>query len=198
MKVVVSAVAPSLDAEVEPRFGRAPYFILVDTDTMSLIEAIENTFAMQASGAGIQAAQLVLDKGAEAVITGNVGPKAFQVFVTAKIPVITGASGTVKDAIDQFKQGKLSPTTSATSPAHSGGGWGRGMGMGMGMKMGMGMGHGMCGGSCGMGHSVSKMAGTENSSASEINNLKQQLNNMQQSLDQIVKKLESLEKKVNK
>lgn len=193
MKIVVSAVAPSLDAQVEPRFGRAPYFILVDADTMSLLEAIENPFTAQASGVGIQVAQLVLDKGAQAVITGNVGPKAFQALATADIPVITGVSGTVKEVVEQFKQGKLSPTSSATSPAHSGGGWGRGMGRGMGMGMGMGMGRGMYGGG-GRGMS-SPMPGMGSGNSAEIETLKQQVNKMQQMLEGIWEKLDALEKK---
>ena len=198
MKVVITAAGPSLDAQVEPRFGRAPYFVLVDTETMELIEAIENPFIGQMSGVGVQAAQFIADKGVEAVITGNVGPKAFEGLRLAGIPVYTVVGGKVRQAAEKFKQGALQQVGAATSPAHSGGGWGRGMGRGMGMGLGMGMGRGM-GGGCGMGMGRGMGAGpmpsAEGSDTSELNALKQQINTMQQMLEQIMKRLDNLEKK---
>ncbi len=188
MKVVITAAGPSLDAQVEPRFGRAPYFVFVDTDTMELIEAIENPFVGQMSGVGVQAAQFIADKGVEAVITGNVGPKAFEGLRLAGISVYTVVGGTVRQAAEKFKQGALQQVGAATSPAHSGGGWGRGMGRGMGMGLGMGMGRGM-----GMG--ANSMPSTASSGASELSALKQQINTMQQMLEQIMKRLDNLEKK---
>ncbi|CAD7771133.1 MAG: Dinitrogenase iron-molybdenum cofactor [Candidatus Methanoperedenaceae archaeon GB50] len=181
MKVAVSANAPSLDAQIEPRFGRAPYFVFVDTDTMDA-EIIENPFISQMSGVGIQVAQLVAEKGVQAIITGNVGPKAFQGLSAAGIQIITISNGTVREAVEKFKQGKLTPTPSATSPAHTGGGWGRGMGKGMGMGLGMGRGMG------GRGY------GGVYSPSAETETLKQQLNNIQQTLEQIIKRLDALEK----
>jgi len=198
MKVVITAAGPSLDAQVEPRFGRAPYFVLVDTDTMNLIEAIENPFIGQMSGVGVQAAQFIADKGVEAVITGNVGPKAFEGLRLAGIPVYTVVGGTVRQAAEKFKQGALQQVGAATSPAHSGGGWGRGMGRGMGMGLGMGMGRGMGGGygmGRGRGMGAGPMPSAEGSDTSELNALKQQINTMQQMLEQIMKRLDSLEKK---
>ena len=179
MKVAVSANAPSLDAQIEPRFGRAPYFVFVDTDTMDA-EIIENPFISQMSGVGIQVAQLVAEKGVQAIITGNVGPKAFQGLSAAGIQIITISNGTVREAVEKFKQGKLTLTPSATSPAHTGGGWGRGMGKGMGLGMGRGMG--------GRGY------GGVYSPPAETETLKQQLNNIQQTLEQIIKRLDALEK----
>jgi len=181
MKVAVSADAPSLDAQIEPRFGRAPYFVFVDTNTMDA-EIVENPFITQMSGVGIQTAQLVVEKGVQAVITGNVGPKAFQGLSAAGIQIITRSGGTVREAVEEFKQGKLTPTPSATSSAHTSGGWGRGMGKGMGMGLGMGRGMG------GRGY------GGVYSPSPETETLKQQLNNMQQTLEQIIKRLEALEK----
>ncbi len=196
MKVVITAAGPSLDAQVEPRFGRAPYFVFVDTDTMELIEAIENPFVGQMSGVGVQAAQFIADKGVEAVITGNVGPKAFEGLRLAGISVYTVVGGTVRQAAEKFKQGALQQVGGATSPAHSGGGWGRGMGRGMGMGLGMGMGRGMGGGrGMGTGMGANSMPSTASSGASELSALKQQINTMQQMLEQIMKRLDSLEKK---
>jgi len=75
MRVAVSATGPTLDAEVEPRFGRCPYFIIVDPDTMQF-EALENSSAMQAGGAGISTGQMIVSKGVQVVLTGNCGPNA--------------------------------------------------------------------------------------------------------------------------
>ncbi|NHW44216.1 MAG: dinitrogenase iron-molybdenum cofactor biosynthesis protein, partial [Candidatus Verstraetearchaeota archaeon] len=76
MKICVSATSNSLDSLVDPRFGRCPYFIIVDSETMQY-EAIPNPAVYAASGAGVQAVQLIVSKGVEVVITGNVGPNAF-------------------------------------------------------------------------------------------------------------------------
>ncbi len=77
MKVAVSASGADLEAAVDPRFGRCPYYVVVDTDTMEF-EVIENSATGQASGAGIAAAQLVSQTGAQAVISGSIGPNAYQ------------------------------------------------------------------------------------------------------------------------
>ncbi len=122
MRVCVTAQGPSLDSIIDPRFGRCQYFIFVDTDTMEF-EAVENPNIMSAGGAGIQSAQFVANKGVNAVITGNVGPNAFQVLQTAGVQVLTlGAPGnlTVRQAIELFKQGRLQPTISPTVSAHFG------------------------------------------------------------------------------
>ena len=84
MKIAVSATAPNLDAEVEPRFGRCPYFIIVDPDTMQF-EAVENSSAMASGGAGIASGQVIAGKGVRAVLTGNCGPNAYQVLSAAGI-----------------------------------------------------------------------------------------------------------------
>ncbi|GAI98203.1 unnamed protein product, partial [marine sediment metagenome] len=94
MKIAVSAIAPGLDAEVDPRFGRCQYFIIVDPETMQF-EAIENSSAIASGGAGISAAQMIASKRVEAILTGNCGPNAYQVLSPAGIKVITGVSGKV-------------------------------------------------------------------------------------------------------
>ena len=151
MKIVISANGPTLDAEVDPRFGRCAYFIIADPETMEF-EAIDNASAMASGGAGISAAQMVAGKGVAAIITGNCGPNAHQVLSAAGIDMITGASGKVKDAIESYRAGKLKASSEPNVPDHygmggsMGGGMGRGMGGGMGRGMGGGMGKGRGGG----------------------------------------------------
>ena len=135
-KVCVSAEAPSLEARVDPRFGRSPYLLIVDVESMQLVEAIQNPSIMAASGAGIQTAQMVAAKGVEAVITGNVGPNAYQVLSSSGVRVFTGAFGTVREAVEAYRAGRLS----GEGLQAGFGGFGRGMGRGMGMGMGMGRG----------------------------------------------------------
>jgi predicted Fe-Mo cluster-binding NifX family protein len=106
MKVCISSTERDLNSDVDPRFGRCIYFIIVDTNTQEF-KAIANSNISATGGAGIQSAQLVAKEGVEAVITGNMGPNAFQTLFSLKIKVFTGAAGTVKDAIKEFKNGKL-------------------------------------------------------------------------------------------
>ncbi|BAT72104.1 dinitrogenase iron-molybdenum cofactor biosynthesis protein [Thermosulfidibacter takaii ABI70S6] len=107
MKVCVTAVSPGLEAEVDPRFGRAQYFVIVETDTMDC-ESIPNPNINAVGGAGIQSAQLVAEKGCKVVITGHVGPNAAQALQAAGVKVITGAQGLkVREAIEKFVKGDL-------------------------------------------------------------------------------------------
>jgi predicted Fe-Mo cluster-binding NifX family protein len=105
MKICITSEGKTLDAKVDPRFGRCQNFILFDTDTGNF-EACENTNAQFQGGAGIQSGQLVVSKGVKAVLTGNVGPNAHQVLSAAGISVFTGVSGTVQEAIEGYKTGK--------------------------------------------------------------------------------------------
>jgi predicted Fe-Mo cluster-binding NifX family protein len=119
MKVCVTSRGDNLDAEVDPRFGRCGYFIFIDLGT-SEYEAVPNPNIEAMGGAGIQSGQLVANKGAKAVITGNVGPNAFQTLQAGGIDVITGASGTVKDAVEKYKQGGLKPSNSPSVSSKDG------------------------------------------------------------------------------
>ncbi len=132
MKVAVTAKGKEIEDEVDPRFGRCPYFLIVDPDTMEF-EALENQSAMAMGGAGPQASQAIFQMGVEVVITGNVGPNAFQALNAAGIKVMTGASGTVKDVVEKYKSGSLAEVGTATVGAHAGMGQGQGMGGGRGM-----------------------------------------------------------------
>ena len=130
MKIAVSASEKGLDAPIDPRFGRCAYFIIVDTDDMSF-EAIDNESIALSGGAGVQAAQLVVSKGAKAVITGSIGPNAFSILSAAGIfQLITGQTGTVRDAISAYKMGKLKPTGEPNVSGHFGMGGRGGMGRG--------------------------------------------------------------------
>jgi predicted Fe-Mo cluster-binding NifX family protein len=114
MKVIVTSQGRELNSAVDPRFGRAKYFIVADTETGDFAAADNNQNLNAAQGAGIQAGKNVADLGAEAVITGHVGPKALTTLLAGGVAVYTGAAGTtVADAIEQFKAGKLKHSTAA-------------------------------------------------------------------------------------
>jgi predicted Fe-Mo cluster-binding NifX family protein len=119
MKICISSTGKNLDAVVDQRFGRCQYFLIVDTETMK-VKSISNEGTLSSGGAGIQAAQIVTKEDVESVITGNIGPNAFQILQAAGIKVFTGADGTVKDVIEKYKSGKLQETGSASVESHSG------------------------------------------------------------------------------
>ena len=119
MKIAITSVGPKLEDKVDPRFGRCRYFILFDTDT-NKFEAIENTGAQGMGGVEIQSGQIMVDRGAEIVLTGSCGPNAFQTLQAAGIKVITGVTGTVQEAIDKFKSGNFKAASQANVSAHSG------------------------------------------------------------------------------
>ena len=118
MKVAVTSQGPDFHSQVDPRFGRAWYFVIVDTDSGGFT-AYDNTKNVDAvQGAGIQAARAVVDLGVAAVITGNVGPKAFATLQAGNVKVYPGASGTVKEALEKFKTGQLQPAGKANVEGH--------------------------------------------------------------------------------
>lgn len=119
MKIAIAASGTGLDAATDPRFGRCPCFMIVDTDTMNF-EAVENTAAVQGSGAGIAAVQLVADTGADAVIAANVGPNAFTALSAGGLKVYGFAGGTVREAVLALLAGKLEETAAANVPSHHG------------------------------------------------------------------------------
>jgi len=132
MKIAITSTGNSMDADIDPRFGRCQYFAVGDPDTMEF-EFIENASMMAGGGAGISAAQGIVDKGVKAVLTGNCGPNAYHVLDAAGIQVITGVSGTVKQIVEDFKTGKFKATSQPNVKAHFGMGGG-GMGSGRGVE----------------------------------------------------------------
>jgi len=195
MKIAVSATGPGLDAEVDPRFGRCQCFTIVDPQTMES-EALDNSNAMAAGGAGISTAQMIAGKGVEVVLTGNCGPNAYQTLSAAGVQVITGVSGKIKDAIEAYKAGKLQPNAQPSVGSHYGMGGGMGAGMGMGRGMGKGMGRGM-GMGTGLGPGPGAGPGIMPQALSpdqEIEMLKSQAQILGQQLNEIQRRLEALEK----
>ncbi len=145
MKIAISATGKELSSTVDPRFGRAAYLLIIDPDTKTIIKAIDNQAAGEAAqGAGIKAAGLIADAGAKAVLTGVVGPKAAAVCEKAGIAMLNNITGTVAEAIDQFRAGQDAPAPRTPSPPQTGSpsktpcrqkkgkGLGRGKGGGMG------------------------------------------------------------------
>lgn len=119
MKIAVSASGNELTSPLDPRFGRAKFFVLVDSqsDECSIHDNTQNLSAAQ--GAGIQSAETVSRLGAEAVITGNVGPKAMRTLQAAGIKVYLCSGGkTVTEAMEAFKTGTLKETTGANVDGH--------------------------------------------------------------------------------
>ncbi|MFO8083633.1 MAG: NifB/NifX family molybdenum-iron cluster-binding protein [Desulfobacterales bacterium] len=166
MKVAVSSTGKDLNAQIDPRFGRCAFFVVINPDDMSF-EAFDNENMALSGGAGIQAAGFLSSKGVNAVLTGNCGPNAMKTFAAANIQVFTGMTGTVAEAVEKYKQGTLSPSSDATVSKNDSlkvetaggagaltgvgrckGGAGRGMGGGGG---GRGMGVGRCMGGAGRG-----------------------------------------------
>jgi predicted Fe-Mo cluster-binding NifX family protein len=118
MRVAITSQGDDLEGNVDGRFGRAAKFLLVDTDTMSL-QVIENTQSLNlARGAGIQAAQNVIPHKPDVVLTGNCGPKAFKVLQAAGVKVILGAKGKIRDALQDYVEGKLQPAKEANVEGH--------------------------------------------------------------------------------
>jgi predicted Fe-Mo cluster-binding NifX family protein len=121
MKVCITTATTDSPARLDARFGRAPWFTFYDSDTgASVVE--RNELAGGASGVGAQAAQLVAERGTEAVVTGQVGPSAFAVLKAAGIPAYTTDALTVDEAVELFRAGKLEAAGAPTGPGHHGGG----------------------------------------------------------------------------
>jgi predicted Fe-Mo cluster-binding NifX family protein len=169
LKIAISATGPNLDAEVDPRFGRCQYFLIVDPDTMEF-EALDNTNKMASGGAGIASAQAVAGKGVQAVLTGNCGPNASQTLSGAGIQIITGVSGKIKDVVAGYKAGKYKTTSEPNVSAH----FGMGRGMGKSQRFGSGQ-------------------PPASSVEQEIGELKNQSQMLRQQLNEVIFRLNQLE-----
>jgi len=181
MKVAVSASSPGLENPVDPRFGRCPYFLVVDTETMEF-EAVENPYLGASGGAGIQAAQLVAGKNVDAVLTGSCGPNAFQTLTAAGIKVIVGVSGTVSEAVRSYASGALREAAGPDVPSHFGMGGGGG-------RMGRGGGRSRSGTGPGQNPAPGPMSPQE-----ELRDLKKRAQDLQRHMDRLSEKIDALEK----
>lgn len=119
MKIAISAQGKDLQSELDARFGRCTNFIIIDTEN-DAFEILENPGVSAGGGAGIQAAQVVADREVETVLTGNVGPNAFDVLSASGIAVYTNLSGIIADVVAQFKSGSLKPQAQPTVTSHHG------------------------------------------------------------------------------
>ena len=163
MKLCITASGKEIEAKIDPRFGRAPYFMIVDTDS-GATEVVENSAAQQVQGAGTGAAQLVIDKGVDALFTGRLGPNALNVLQVSGLKFFEGLSpeDTVQGVVEKFKAGGFSGALPTTRVAQQGqvGDMAPGVGMGRGCGRGMGGGgRGMGGGGRGMGGGGRGMGG---------------------------------------
>jgi predicted Fe-Mo cluster-binding NifX family protein len=139
MRIVISAEGNDLEAAASPVFGRCPTYLFVDSETMGF-EALPNPAMSQGGGAGIQAAQFVVKHGAQAVLTGNLGPNAFAVLQAAGVQGYLVPEGTARQAVEAFRNGRLQRLSGANVAEHAGLGGGRGQrprqGMGWGGQAG--------------------------------------------------------------
>jgi len=119
MKIAICSQGPGADSLVDQRFGRCAYFIIADSDGEHY-EAVPNPGVEAAVGAGIQTAQFLEERDVSAVLVGNIGPKAFAALNAGRIKVYTGISGTIADALAQYREGKLSLVSHSTVASHFG------------------------------------------------------------------------------
>ena len=119
MKICITAQGNDLEAQVDPRFGRCQYFVIADTETGET-DIVGNSNKDGMGGVGVQSGQLMAEKEVKAVLTGNVGPNAYKTLDAAGIEVVTGVSGTVKEAIEKYKSGDLKATQGPSVDSHFG------------------------------------------------------------------------------
>jgi len=119
MKIAISSTGKDLESDVDARFGRCSYFLIVEIEDKEIknVKTIENTAKAQMGGAGITSAQVVANEKPDAVITVNAGPKAFQVLSQLGISIYKG-SGKIKMVLQDFISGKLEKIDAATGPMH--------------------------------------------------------------------------------
>ena len=217
MKVAISSSGRDLDSQIDPRFGRCAYFLIVETDDMSY-EAFDNENIALGGGAGISSAQFVASKGAKVVITGNCGPNAVRTLSASGVELFINQTGTVKGAVERYNNGELMSTTDANVPDHygmggggpvedtqdlapgggmdmgRGVGGGRGMGRGMGKGRGMGMGRG---GGIGRGMGMSGSNDSKQTNSGDLSN-EQGLNALKNQATELKKQMEEIQERIRK
>jgi len=125
MKILITTTGDDLQSEVDPRFGRCQYLLLVDTDSMDF-QAFPNPYLNEGRGVGVLAAQFVLQQGVKTLLTGACGPNAYAVLSAGGVGVITGVSGIVSEVIERFKAGEFRVDDKPSVQSH----WGARPGIG--------------------------------------------------------------------
>jgi predicted Fe-Mo cluster-binding NifX family protein len=191
MRVAVSAQGDTLDAPASPVFGRCPFYVFVDSETMSF-EARPNAAMNMGGGAGIQAAQFVVQQGAQAVLSGNLGPNTYEVLQAAGVPSYLIAEGTVRQAVEAFEEGRAQSMAGPNVAAHAGAG--KGMGRGMGRGRGRRMGGGGRGLGSGIGAAPPPAPDAPPDSESQLDELRDNLKTLRRQLADTMDRIEKLEK----
>jgi len=121
MKIAISSAGKTIDEDIDARFGRCPYFLIVETENKKIksTKVIENNASHQSTGAGITAGEIIGNENPDAIITTNMGPKAMQIFNQLKINIYQ-AQGNIKSAIENFMQGKLKQISESNGPMYAG------------------------------------------------------------------------------
>jgi predicted Fe-Mo cluster-binding NifX family protein len=208
MKVAITSSGNDLNSQIDPRFGRCAYFLVVDPDDMSC-ETFSNDSAVLGGGAGIQSAQFLASKGVAAVITGNCGPNAVQALSSAEIDLFVGQTGTVKEAVERFRKGELRPSDAATVDNHygmaaafptgsgrgafGGGGMRPGIGGGRGKGQKMGMGRVMGGDGQSTQRSSKRLKVGERPVDSELEILKKKADDIKKQLNDVISRIKMFE-----
>jgi len=179
MRICITSAGQDLNAPIDPRFGRAAYFIIIDTETMEF-QSFPNSAANAVGGAGIQSAQFVASQGVQAVISGDFGPNASMALSSANIQMIAGANGTVSEVVEKFKKGELSsvqqqPTNLPPPNFPNFGGMGYGMGYGRGGGAG--------------GWSYPPPPPQWNTPSNEITQLIAEIQELKKKVDELIKKI---------
>jgi len=184
VKIAVATTQGGLEDVVSPVFGRCPTFTLVDVENGKVVshEVVQNPYLSAMGGAGIQAAQLVISKGAQAILAGAFGPNATNVFSQGGVQTIP-AQGTVKEKVLEFAAGRLAPAAGPTAAAFAGRGMGTGGGMGMGRGMGM------------PGMPMSTPPAAPPPSMEAMATLTEQLRSLTLQLEELSKRIETLERR---
>jgi predicted Fe-Mo cluster-binding NifX family protein len=194
MKIAVSSIGKDLNAELDPRFGRCAYFLIIDPDDMGF-EVFDNESGSLGGGAGIQSAQFVASKGVNAVITGNCGPNAVQTLSAAGIDLFIGQSGTIREVVERFKKGNLKPAAAANVDSHFGTTEKTSVqdlrSETIALGMGTGHGRGLGGGKRRIGLQAAEKAGSED----ELSKLKNQVGNLNKKMKDIIDRIDGLNNK---
>ncbi|MCK8603585.1 NifB/NifX family molybdenum-iron cluster-binding protein [Desulfoferrobacter suflitae] len=190
MKIALAANRPNMDGEIDPRFGRCRYFIFIEPDTLRY-EVEENPNQGAASGAGISTAQFVVNRGAQVLITGNIGPNGYRVLSESGIQVFTGVSGGLRDVMQAYQSGDLKSSSGPTGGMGMGRGAGQGGGMGRAKLGGLGINQGEA--SWRAGDKFRKILQKSDSSRDEIALLKVQAEVLANELVKIQQRIQEME-----